>query len=785
MLCVRGNWRVPCGRKNKCYFVVMLTPRRLGPLVLLWLLLVSLTGEAEAIRPRLSKAAFDSLLTQLRHSRPDTNRVQLLLRVTDDILLQSDETDTDLRPALKYAQEAAALSDQLHFAAGRAGSLLLLGQVHEYMEQDTLGTGLIRRGIVQSQQERLPRLEALGWLYLGESYGTTLTELAAKLACYQRGRVLFHQTGDKADEAYMLKCVADVHLQQGQPAQAIRELLTVEALYRAAGHRRMHYTYDLLHATYRQLGDYKEALRYGLAAVESAQATQDIIILDGLYVRLAVAYRELKQYPKALVYYQKAFENYRRKGNDVNAVSMAGHMVRVMVTQGRAREGLAFLTQATKPYANNSPRVTERIADYMVMVHSALGHYTAANQYAQKLRAYLQSGAADDGEKASIYFTLGKFYLLTKRYDDARQYLQQVLALNQRDQPVLRLADIHLLLFKADSAQGRFPAAITHYQRYKLLNDSVFNETKNKQLASLEIQYDTRKNEQNIALLTKQTQVQQASLRQREMQRNATLGGVVLLMLLLGLGYNRYRLKQRSNQLLETKQAEINQQNQALAHVLAEKSALLVEKEWMLKEIHHRVKNNLQIVSSLLATQSDYLRDPQAVAAIRESQNRVQAMALLHQKLYQADNLARVNMAEYCQEIVENLLHSFDRLDSVRPQLRLDAVELDIVLATPIGLIINEAVTNALKHAFPPPRRGTLTVELHDLGAQGYHLIVADDGVGLPSGFEIERSRSLGLTIIRGLSRQIDGLLDISQADGVRVSLQFEATKKAARVLVA
>ncbi|WP_317198243.1 sensor histidine kinase, partial [Hymenobacter terricola] len=128
---------------------------------------------------------------------------------------------------------------------------------------------------------------------------------------------------------------------------------------------------------------------------------------------------------------------------------------------------------------------------------------------------------------------------------------------------------------------------------------------------------------------------------------------------LLGVSYSRYRVKQRSTALLEIQQREINQQNQALEQVLGEKDellgekdGLLEEKEWMLKEIHHRVKNNLQIISSLLSRQSHYLRDAPALAAIRESQNRVQAMALIHQKLYQSDSLARVNMQDYTREIV-------------------------------------------------------------------------------------------------------------------------------------
>jgi two-component sensor histidine kinase len=384
------------------------------------------------------------------------------------------------------------------------------------------------------------------------------------------------------------------------------------------------------------------------------------------------------------------------------------------------------------------------------------------------MQDYAQTSTADRGEKTSIYLTLGKFYLLTKRYDKARHYLQQSLDLERNNSPLLRGAELHLLLFEVDSAQGRFPAAIAHYQRYKLLTDSVFNERKNKQLASLEIQYDTRKKEQNIALLTKQTQVQQASIREREFQRNALVIGALLLAGLLGLGYNRYRLKQRSNQLLEAKQAEINQQNISLQH-------LLTEKDWMLKEIHHRVKNNLEVISSLLETQSDYLHEPAALVALREGQNRVHAMALIHQKLYQSDSLSVVNMAAYIREIAEHLLESFDCQDTVQMHLHLALIELEITLATPLGLIINEALTNALKYACPRPQPGNITIELVEIGFQHFRLVIEDDGAGFPPDFDTEDSGTMGLTIMRGLSGQIDGKLHITQTPGVRVSLEFEA----------
>ena len=266
--------------------------------------------------------------------------------------------------------------------------------------------------------------------------------------------------------------------------------------------------------------------------------------------------------------------------------------------------------------------------------------------------------------------------------------------------------------------------------------------------------------------------------------------------MLLGLGYNRYRLKQRATRLLQAQQQEIHRKNAALEQLVGEKQTLLddkealleekvdllQEKDWMLKEIHHRVKNNLQIVSSLLNTQADYLRDPAALAALRESQNRVQAMALVHQKLYQSDSVALVNMPEYIQEITERLLESFDCLGTVRERLDVALVELEVALATPLGLILNEAITNALKHAFPRGQQGTLTISLQPIGEQRYELRIADDGVGLPAGFEAARSQSLGLTMIIGLSKQLNGVLHIaSSGPGVQLTLQFEMAHKSVR----
>jgi two-component sensor histidine kinase len=758
------------------------TARALSKLLLLCLLVASLTSRAEGIYPQLSQAALNSLRSRLRASRPDTIQVLLLVRLGQGYLTRADKIGTSPDSARTYCEQVAALSEKLHFATGRICSLYLLGQLHARTAQDTSAAAFFRRGLALSQRLGNRHFEAFGWFWLG---GTgNAPDMLTNLSYLQRSKVLFRQEHDRESEAYVLKCIADLHLQEGHSEQAISELLEVEALYRAAGHRKLFYTYDLLQATYRQIGDYQNALRYGLAALDNARATQDSTLLGVLYARLALLHRELKQYPAALSYYHKALAKLQQAGNSSNALSMTGAIGLILVQQHRAAEALAFFTRAMKDYDARQPRIAARIAIYMVETYSGLGRYAQAKPYAAQLGAFLHTKQANQDEEAVICLTLGKFNFRIRRYNEARQYLQQSVSLNQ--QVTLNLAEQHLLLFKVDSAQGRFPAAIAHYQRYKLLTDSVFNERKSKQLATLEIQYDTRHKQQNIDLLTKQAQLQQTRLRQREWQRNALLGGAALLALLLGLGYNRYRLKQRSNQLLEAQKLEINQKNTSLERLvgeklglLDEKEELLVEKDWMLKEIHHRVKNNLQVISSLLNTQADYLRDPVALAALRESQNRVQAMALVHQKLYQSDSVALVNMQEYIQEITERLLESFDCLDTVCEHLDVAPVELNVALATPLGLILNEAITNVLKHAFPAHRKGTLHISLQPDATQGYVITIGDDGVGLPIDFNMARSQSLGLTMIKGLSKQLNGTLRIVSAEpGVLLTLHFQVMRK-------
>lgn len=204
--------------------------------------------------------------------------------------------------------------------------------------------------------------------------------------------------------------------------------------------------------------------------------------------------------------------------------------------------------------------------------------------------------------------------------------------------------------------------------------------------------------------------------------------------------------------------------------------ASLQEKEALLKEVHHRVKNNLQIVMSLLNLQADSVTDPAVLGALRESRDRVRSMALIHETLYRSESLARLDLADYVESLCDQIVRSYATApERVRLDLRVEPVALDLDRAIPAGLLLNELVSNALKHAFPGGRAGVITVTLA-AGPDGtVGLTVADDGVGFPPGLDTRRTDTLGLQLVAALTRQIDGTLDLTGDSGVQAGVTFRA----------
>jgi two-component sensor histidine kinase len=205
--------------------------------------------------------------------------------------------------------------------------------------------------------------------------------------------------------------------------------------------------------------------------------------------------------------------------------------------------------------------------------------------------------------------------------------------------------------------------------------------------------------------------------------------------------------------------------------------AELREKEVLLKEIHHRVKNNLQIVSSLLKFQSRAIHDPAILELYRESQLRIQSMALIHEKLYQSRDLSWIDFGEYTRSLSNTLLRSYaGHAAGIRLQVDADPLALDVDRSVPCGLILTELISNCLKHAFPNGRAGEIHVGVHKENGRAV-LSVRDDGVGMPPAFDLARASSLGLQLAASLTSQLGGELKIHANGGTEITLHFDAAR--------
>jgi len=238
---------------------------------------------------------------------------------------------------------------------------------------------------------------------------------------------------------------------------------------------------------------------------------------------------------------------------------------------------------------------------------------------------------------------------------------------------------------------------------------------------------------------------------------------------------------------LLTSQAAISLENSRLVGNMKkaeeEVKKSLREKEALIKEVHHRVKNNLQIIYSMLNLQLAKIKDEQAITSFKESQNRVYSMALIHEKLYQSDSLAKIDLAEYIRSLTTNLFLSYGVTKrAVQPKIHVENVTLGVDTVVPCALIINELVSNSLKHAFPKlsgavGETGEIYVDLRHGAGNKFILSVGDNGVGLPEDFEIRNCESLGLKLVSALVKQLKGVMHINTSNGTEFVIQFKALK--------
>ena len=463
------------------------------------------------------------------------------------------------------------------------------------------------------------------------------------------------------------------------------------------------------------------AIKYGLESVKTTEDSKD-------YENTALAWLVL-----------------------VLAYEDAGEMEKAVHAAGKCIETI-------NTYKVDDEFTMARAYGYRGDVQSELKNYQEALEDNLKSYAIIEAKIGAERPAAKTYrHGIGQNYYLQGKYKEALPHLEAsivgYLELGQGGKP--KMEDFYEEIADCYYQLGDYQKA---YQSQQSAH-SIFDTLMQNRVANLEsetlIKYETGKKDQALA-------EQATIIKQNDHIQLLGIGFIGLLLLFLGTLFYYYRRNKNTARALLAK----NQEN-----------------ELLLKEIHHRVKNNLQTISSLLTLQSANIVDEAALEAVKESQSRVRSMALIHQKLYQGENLAAVEMRSYFETMGKAMLKSFGkRAAGVSLAVEMPELELDVDTAIPIGLIVNELMTNSLKYAFPDERNGKIEISLIPEPDEHLCLRIADNGVGLtaPADASMGSGTGFGGQLVKLLTMQLGGELEQQNSAGTATLIRFKQSRKAA-----
>lgn len=493
-------------------------------------------------------------------------------------------------------------------------------------------------------------------------------------------------------------------------------------------------------------------------------------------------------------HYAKFLQQLARDQNSTNLLNQAGIKISaVMLASGMYKE--VFDTLANINHQSLDSQLKKELYILKARAYLDLADYangiSIADNYNDMATAYLDSAVKLFPANAfeSRYYN-GLIKIRSGKLTDAAMVFRDLIAvknltLRQQALAFSTYSDIFIRKMQPDSAIILLArAAIADLQTSTKENSAMFNlatllyKQNDLKDASLFIQkaasdaniYGAKQRLLQLSTILPLIEAGRISLVEAEkikLIRYAIIITILFLLLVfLSILVNRQVKK------LKHQQKEINQKNVSLHHLIA-------EKEWLLKEIHHRVKNNLHTVTSLLESQAAYLQND-ALTAIKNSQHRVFAMSLIHQKLYHPEkDVTSIDMSVYLQELVKYLKDSFETGQRILFRLSLENVSLNISIAVPLGLIMNEAITNSVKYAFPDSQQGEIIVTIKKIDSNRYRFSVEDNGVGMPEAFDIKAAKSLGLKLMTGLSDDINAEFKLESTEGTKISITFSANNSA------
>ncbi|MFT3796149.1 histidine kinase dimerization/phosphoacceptor domain -containing protein [Flavobacterium sp.] len=734
-----------------------------------WIILMTaFVFTTNALGQTPSKAQFEQINKALQSEKDPAKKANLLY-LAAHYRLEQEASKKNIDSVLLLNKQLLAIGKAQNSKKHIAQSMLLAGQIAIKQADTVRAMTLKSKALDYARTNELPRQEAD--VYRSIAVDLPYDKLPEKTKNFNKAIALYKQSGATLDVADAFNKMAEMYAYNEDVNNCIKYTLEAVKVKKSIKSYDLYKEYTTLAENYGILGDYQNTLKIALAAEKIAlHLKADEEWLFHIYNVLGVVNSEIKFDLKAIEYYRKAIAVAKNNPHIEGLYDVTINTAFALYHIRKPAEALEVLLDLGIQNTAD-PCGDIRYTSILLLVYADLKQYDKAELL------YHQLMQCDNGKpqyrvvKEIMYHAMIKYLLNSGQAKKTYVYIDKLAKMAEKSNDLLSLAELERTYYKSDSATGNYLSAMKHLQRFKKVSDSAWNAKKATQFADLQIKYETEKKDKDIKLLKQKGSLQEAKIRNATLMRYAFIGGLVILALFVALLYNRSRIRKQNNQKLELKQQKINEQNEQLRK-------LLTEKEWLLKEIHHRVKNNLQTVISLLNTQSTYLENKDALMAIQNSQHRMQAISLIHQKLYQSDDLGYIDMSWYINQLINNLKESFNFGQKIRCELDADPIKLDVSQAVPLGLILNEAISNAIKYAFEERTRGHINISLKNIGPDTYRLIIADDGVGLPEDFQDRQNDSLGMHLMVGLTEQIEGTFELQNNNGLSIIVIFTKKKE-------
>ncbi len=578
-----------------------------------------------------------------------------------------------------------------------------------------------------------------------------------------------------------------------------------ELLYSANNEESFEKYYKLVY----QENNKEDALKYAFRALEIAQnSNNDSLIASGLFA-VSNIYKDLGNLPSALDYSLKAKPIYEKINEEDGKVMLYLQIASIYIGLKNFQLAISYLKKAyqnIQKYKQLYIAINLNLADIYRKIDefdTALYRLDLAENFIKQQNNDVYIGYFY-ANKGLLYAELNKTFksdslikLSVEKFltsNDLRPLSETYLDLakinlkfNRKNKALLYAENTYNIadtvkLYNLTTESSRILSDLyfekgNYLKAYKFLNISLHSSDKysadsaSSKIAEMRAEFEISQNQAQLNYLKKISQVRTKLL----------LLAVIALILIVALTLFLFRLSKKrkeANNLLKEYNEEITQQNEEITQQNEVINAQLEEKDILMKEIHHRVKNNLQIISSIINLQSMRISEPDTLEIFGEMQRRIMAISSIHQKLYQGNSVTQINMKEYLSEVVDATHIAFNNANlEVNYEIAVQNVNLNIDYAVSLGLIVNELATNAYKYAFKPGRNNHLLIGLQTTDDQHCILTVKDSGPGLPENFSFDKSKSLGLRMVSLLTKQLKGRISFENKNGTSFLIDFEEVK--------